>query len=439
MILPAPGPAESWGRVVRASSRRLAPQFRDEVARGLAAARDAGVSTLGVGLGRSYGDSGLNSDQAVIDARHLDRLISFDPDAGVLRAEAGASLGALAQVLAPRGFFLPTVPGTRFVTLGGAVANDVHGKNHERAGTFGANVRRIGLRRSDGVVEIAPGDDLFAATIGGLGLTGFIEWVEIGVTRIPSTLIDQETIPFDDLDAFFAIAAESKARFEHTVAWVDCTQGGKSIGRGVFTRGVWAPDGGFAPHTDRALPVPIEAPSFALNPLTLKAFNVAYDAAQRLKAGTARVHYTGHFWPLDSLFGWNKLYGPKGFYQYQCVLPWATGRDGVAEMLRRIARSGEGSFLAVLKTFGDRPSPGMLSFPMPGTTLALDFRNRGAATMKLLAALDDIVREAGGRLYPAKDGRMPAAMFRAGYPALDRFATFVDPAFSSDFWRRITA
>lgn len=439
MRLPEPGPVESWGRVVRASTRRIAPQFRDELDDAMAAVRSAHFSMLGVGLARSYGDSGLNSDQAVIDVRHLDRLIAIDPEAGVVRAEAGASLGALAQVLAPRGFFLPTVPGTRFVTLGGAVANDVHGKNHERAGTFGANVRRIGLRRSDGYVEIAPGDELFAATVGGLGLTGLIEWVEFGVTRIASTMIDQETTPFDDLDGFFAIAAESKAAYEHTVAWVDCTQGGGKLGRGVFTRGVWAPEGGRAPHTDRSLPIPLEAPSFALNPLTLKAFNIAFDAAQRMKAGKSRVHYAGHFWPLDSLFGWNKLYGPKGFYQYQCVLPWTTSRDGVAEMLRRIARSGEGSFLAVLKTFGDKPSPGLLSFPMPGTTLALDFRNRDGATMKLLASLDDVVREAGGRLYPAKDGRMPPAMFKAGYPALARFADHVDPAFSSDFWRRMTA
>lgn len=439
MRLPEPSPATSWGRVTRAVSRRVTPHFRDEIAPAMAAARAAGLDVLGVGLSRSYGDSGLNSDRAVLDARHLDRLIAFDPMAGVLRAEAGASLGALAQVLAPRGFFLPTVPGTRFVTLGGAVANDVHGKNHDRAGAFGASVRRIGLRRSEGLLDLGRSDPLFAATVGGLGLTGFIEWVELDVVRIPSTLIDQETIPFDDLDGFFAIAAESKAAFEHTVAWVDCTQGGGKLGRGVFTRGVWATEGGFAPHADKSLPIPIEAPSFALNPLTLKAFNTAFDAAQRLKAGKSRVHYAGHFWPLDALFGWNKLYGPKGFYQYQCVLPWATSRDGVAEMLRLIARSGEGSFLAVLKTFGDRPSPGLLSFPMPGTTLALDFRNRGAATLTLLAALDDVVRAAGGRLYPAKDGRMSAAMFRAGYANAERFAGFVDPAFSSDFWRRITA
>jgi len=440
MILPPRSSVLSWGRTPRTQAHRLAPHFRDETAGALEAARAAGLSALAIGLGRSYGDSGLNADQAVIDMRGVDRLIALDPEAGVLRAEAGASLSAIAQVIAPLGLFLPTVPGTRFVTLGGAVANDVHGKNHERAGALGASVRALGLRRSgDGLIALAPGDDLFAATIGGLGLTGLIEWVEINLARIPSTMIDQELLPIGDLDEFFAVAAESKAAFEHTVAWVDCTQGGARLGRGIFTRGNWAPEGGLAAHVDRAIPVPIEAPSFALNPVTLKGFNIAYDALQRSKAGASRVHYSGCFFPLDAIFGWNKLYGPKGFYQYQCVLPPSASRDGVAEMLRIIARSGDGSFLAVLKTFGERPSPGLLSFPMPGATLALDFRNRGAATLALLAKLDDVVRAAGGRLYPAKDGRMSADMFRAGYAAVDRFAGFVDPAFSSNFWRRIAA
>jgi L-gulonolactone oxidase len=382
MRLPPPTPALSWGRTPRTCAHRLAPQFRDETAAVLAAARGAGLSALGIGLGRSYGDSGLNSDQVLIEMRGIDRLVSFDPQSGIVRAEAGASLSALARFLAPRGWFLPTVPGTRFVTLGGAVANDVHGKNHERAGTFGANVRRIGLRRSeDGLVDCSPGDPMFAATVGGLGLTGLIEWVEFEAAPIPSTLIDQEIVPLADLDAFFAIAQESKAAFEHTVAWVDCTQRDGRRGRGIFTRGDWAPDGGLEPHADRAIPIPVEAPSFALNPLTLKSFNTLYDSALRMKAGPSRVHYASHFFPLDTLFGWSKLYGPAGFYQYQCALPWETCRDAIADMLAIIARSGEGSFLAVLKTFGDKPSPGLLSFPMPGATLALDFRNRGPITL----------------------------------------------------------
>ena len=440
MKLPPDSSALSWGRTPRTRAKRLAPHFRDETADALVAARRAGLSALAIGLGRSYGDSGLNADEVLIDMRGIDRLIAFDPETGIVRAEAGASLSALARFLAPRGWFLPTVPGTRFVTLGGAVANDVHGKNHERAGTFGANVRRLALRRSaEGTIECAPGDPLFAATVGGLGLTGLIEWVEFTAARIPSTMIDQEILPLADLDAFFVVAQESKAAFEHTVAWVDCTQRDARRGRGIFTRGNWASEGGLEPHVDRAIPIPIEAPSFALNPLTLKSFNTAYDAAQRMKAGTSRVHYSSHFFPLDALFGWNKLYGPAGFYQYQCALPWETCRDAVAEMLAIIARSGEGSFLAVLKTFGDKPSPGLLSFPMPGATLALDFRNRGALTLKLLERLDDVVRAAKGRLYPAKDGRMSGEMFRLGYPALDAFAPHVDPAFSSNFWRRVRA
>jgi len=440
MTLPALVQSTSWGRVVRAESRRSSPHFRDEIPSAMADAAGEGLSVLATGLGRSYGDSGLNPGGATIDARGLDRFIAFDPIEGRLRAEAGASLAEVARLFAPRGFFPPTVPGTRFVTLGGATANDVHGKNHERAGTFGASIRRIGLRRSrEGLVEIAPGDALFAATIGGLGLTGLIEWVEFDLARIPSTMIDQEIAPVAGLDDFFAISEDSKDRFEHTVAWVDCTQGGRRLGSGVFIRGNWAADGGLRPHSERMAAMPFEAPGFALNPITLKAFNVAYGALQRSKAGRARVHYAGHFFPLDAIADWNKLYGPRGFYQYQCALPPHACRDAIAEMLRIIARSGDGSFLAVLKTFGAKPSPGLLSFPIPGATLALDFRNRGAATLALLARLDAVVAAAGGRLYPAKDGRMGAAMFKSGYPDWEKFAAQVDPAFSSQFWRRVSA
>jgi len=338
----------------------------------------------------------------------------------------------------PRGYFLPTTPGTRFVTLGGAVANDVHGKNHHCAGTFGNHVTALGLVRSDGAATVRPGDGLFAATIGGLGLTGVIAWVELALTPVPSSLIDQEIVTFEDLDAFFALAAESEATHEHTVAWIDCLARGASLGRGVFSRGNFAADG---PLEVRPRPaarrVPADAPGFLLNRYSLGTFNALYYRLQRRKAGTSRVPYDGFFYPLDGIGDWNRLYGRRGFYQYQSVVPPAAAREATHEMLRTITEAGEGSFLAVIKTFGGSASPGLLSFPMKGTTLALDLANRGAPTLALMERLDAVVREAGGRFYPAKDGRIPPDLFRSGYPALDRFADHVDPAMGSRFWRRV--
>lgn len=433
----------SWGRVVRAPHHVLRPRFGTEVEAALRAARSQGLSALGYGLGRSYGDSNLNPDGALIDMAGLDRLIAFDPHTGVLRADAGVSLSAILRFSVPKGWFLPTTPGSRFVTLGGAIANDVHGKNHHTAGAFGAHVRRFGLVRSDrGVVEVDPAGEpeLFAATIGGLGLTGLLVWAEIQLVRVPSAFVDVETTAFGHVDQFFELAAGAEARFEHTVSWIDCTAGGARLGRGLFAAGNWSAEGGGARHDDRTAAVlPIDAPEFALNPLTLRAFNALYYARGKSAPTRARQHYGAYFYPLDAIRGWNRLYGRKGFYQYQSVVPPAAARDATVEMLKAIAKSGQGSFLAVLKTFGPRPSPGLLSFPREGATLALDFANRGKALSRLFARLDAIVCEAGGRLYPAKDGRMPADMFRSGYGQLDRFAASVDPAFSSSFWRRVSA
>lgn len=433
----------SWGRVLRAPHEVARPRFRDELTGLFDGAVKPGLDRLAIGLGRSYGESGLNGDHAVIDMTRLDRFTALDTTSGVVRAEAGLTLSAVARKVVPLGFFLPTTPGTRFVTLGGAVANDVHGKNHHRAGTFGTSVRRLGLLRSDGTrlkLSADENGDLFAATIGGLGLTGVIEWVEFQLTRIPSACIDQETIVFGNVDEFFALASESVASHEHTVAWVDCTATGADLGRGIFSRGNWAVTGGLKPHAERPkIQVPFTAPGFALNPLTLRAFNAGYFAYSAWRAGASTTPYASHFYPLDAIADWNKLYGPKGFYQYQAVLPHDVARDAVRAMLEIIAASGQGSLLAVLKTFGELRSPGLMSFPRPGATLALDFRNRGSATLKILSQLDTIVREAGGALYPAKDGRMPVEMFRASFPNWERMTEFKDPMINSTFWRRMTA
>lgn len=433
----------SWGRVVQAEHLIGRPAHRDELAGLMAQARAAGSSALAVGLGRSYGDTNLNPGAVLLDMHGVDRFIAFDRETGVLRAEAGASLSQVLRLAVPHGWFLPTTPGTRFVTLGGAVANDVHGKNHHGAGTFGSHVRRLALLRSDrgDLVEIGPDQepDLFAATVGGLGLTGVIVWVEIQLVRVPSTSLNQTVKPYGGLADFFKIAEDATGAFEHTVSWIDCTASGQALGRGLFNMANWANDGARQAHDDGKGPtMPIEAPSFALNPLTLRAFNALYYAKGRMDAGDSRVHYTQAFYPLDAIKRWNLLYGPRGFYQYQCVVPKAAALEAMTEILKRVAKSGEGSFLAVLKTLGEKPSPGLLSFPMPGVTLALDFRNRGQETLDLLAAFDAIVFEAGGRLYPAKDGRMSGAALRTGYPDLPRFTPHLDPALSSAFWRRIS-
>lgn len=437
-----PEPLTSWGRVIRRPQRVARPRYVSDLEGLLRQAKVEDQPLLGIGLGRSYGDSGLNAEGLVIGCQALDRFLAFDPVTGVLRAEAGTSLDDILRLVVPHGWFLPTTPGTRYVTLAGAVANDVHGKNHHRAGSFGCHVRRIGLLRSDaGVLELASDQnpELFSATIGGLGLTGLISWVEIGLVRIPSGFIDQETVPFRDLNEYFALNAESESGFEHVSAWIDCTALGASLGRGVMFRGDWSQEGELAAHAPRqSLAIPVEAPPGLMNGLTLRAFNTAYLTYNRLRRGWARAPYASAFHPLDSIKNWNRLYGPAGFYQHQFVVPSESQQSAIAEVLRIVASSGQGSFLAVLKSLGTADSGGLVSFPRPGASLALDFPNRGASTLALLDRLDRVVTEAGGRIYPAKDGRMAASVFQAGYPRWPELEAARDPKFSSAFWRRVT-
>jgi L-gulonolactone oxidase len=301
-------------------------------------------------------------------------------------------------------------------------------------------VRRLGLVRTDGTThEIGPedGSSLFAATIGGLGLTGVIAWAELQLSPVAGAWLDNEDIAFHGLDDFFALAAASEASHAYTVAWVDCLAGGRALGRGIFSRANLAADPDRTPHRPPRLAAPLDAPAGLLHPLAMRLFNAGYFALKSARGGRRKAHYDGFFFPLDAIGGWNRIYGRPGFFQHQCVIPEAAARDATAELVSQIAANGQGSFLAVLKTFGAPASPGLLSFPMKGATLAVDFPNRGEPTLKLLARLDDVVREAGGRLYPAKDGRIDAAMFAAGYPQLAEFARHVDPGLSSGFWRRV--
>ena len=429
----------AWGRVHRGRHLVADPATAGSVGEAVRQTASAAGSTLPHGLGRSYGDSGLNLGAGLVRTRGLDRMIAFDRDTGVLRADAGVSLDEVLRVAVPAGWFLPVTPGTKFVTLGGAVANDVHGKNHHVAGSFGSHVTRFGLWRSDrGDLVCSPQEnaDLFALTIGGLGLTGVITWVEIRLERIASSMLDVENLPVEDLEEFFSLADRSVG-WPFTVAWVDTLARGRGLGRGIFSRARWAQTGGLDPHRLGGPRMPVTPPGGLLNSVTVGAFNRLYRSRPGARFH-GRQHYDPFFYPLDRLRDWNRMYGPRGFYQWQCAVPVATMREVTRTLLDSVAASGDASFLAVLKTFGDVPSPGVLSFPMPGATLALDFANRGADTLALLARLDRVVSEAGGRLYPAKDGRLPPAMFRAGFPRWQELEAARDPLLMSSFWRRMT-
>jgi FAD/FMN-containing dehydrogenase len=426
----------SWGNVIRAPHVVLQPTDRHAPFPDARAHR----SVLPYGNGRSYGDSCLNRDGALLQTRFLDKFIAFDPQTGVLACESGVKLCDILQLALPRGWFLPVTPGTRFITIGGAIANDVHGKNHHVAGTFSRHVRRFELLRSDGERLLCGPDQnapWFAATVGGLGLTGLITWAEIQLRPVPGPWMAVETIRFSNLAQFMTLSAESDAGFEYTVAWVDCLARGAQLGRGLLQRAQHASGLNQAARAPRWLNVPFMPPFSLINNASLRLFNTAYYHRRISAQGRSRAPLESFFYPLDAIRNWNRIYGPRGMYQYQCLIPQRAAAEGTAALLRAIATSRLGSFLAVLKCFGDLPSAGLLSFPRPGITLALDFPNRGERLERLLQALDAVVLEAGGRIYPAKDGRMPGSLFRSGFPRWEEFTRFIDPACSSEFWRRV--
>lgn len=423
----------SWGRLNSAEHQVMAMSNRLQVAHQLKSTS----SGIAHGMGRSYGDVCLNPNGVLWNTTVLDRFISFNEDSGRLVCEAGVLLRDIQQLTIPRGWILPVTPGTQLITVGGAIANDVHGKNHHTLGSFGDHVQHITLLRTDGeVIECGPQlrEVWFSATVGGIGLTGFILTAEIQLRRVLGPWLDSETIPYTNLSEFFELADGSESAWEHTVSWIDCLSGS---GRGLFMRANPTDADQRPEPKDRKITMPFVPPVSLVNSLTLRPFNTAYYNIKKWRAGRSLIHYEPFFYPLDNLLEWNRMYGPKGFYQYQSVVPRAGGQEAVQAMLREIARSGEGSFLAVLKTFGNRASIGMLSFPRPGVTLALDFPNKGAGTEKLFERLDAIVCEAGGRIYLAKDARMPRSLFEAGYSKLAEFLPYRDPRISSAMSRRL--
>jgi len=431
---------ESWGRYPKVSQKIVDLAWISEL---LPFSTIPGT-VLPFGKGRSYGDVCLNDGGTLLATRQLDHFIAFDAASGRIRCEAGVTLDEILQAVVPRGWFLPVTPGTKFVTVAGAVANDVHGKNHHRMGTFGEHVFAFELLRSDGsrlVCTPSQNNDFFRATIGGMGLTGLILWVEFQLKRIQTPYIEEETIKHHNLTEFFRLVDESESAFEYTVSWMDCLAGGSKLGRGIFMRGndarlEAAP--AVAPHLKGKITFPFDAPNFLLNRFTVSAFNTVYYHKQIRKQEKRVIYFDPFFYPLDSVLDWNRVYGKRGFFQYQFVVPHHRREVVVPEILEKIVRRHVASFLAVIKTFGDRPAAGMMSFPRPGVTLALDLPNLGDKLLRLLDELDEIVLREGGRIYPAKDARMSPECFQASFPQWKEFARFIDPKFSSSFWRRVT-
>lgn len=346
-------------------------------------------------------------------------------------------LAEILELVIPTGWFLPVVPGTKLVTVGGAIANDVHGKNHHRAGSFGFHVRCFELLRSDGErLQCSPTEnaDWYRATVGGLGLTGFITWAEIELKRVTSPHLRQSQQKFTGLDHFFRLNEAADQEHEYTVAWVDCLA---KTTRGIFIRANHDETATTVTKPPRSLGFPIISPVSLIGRASATLFNTFYYHLSPTLTETP-IHYERFFPPLDSMGDWHRIYGPSGFLQYQCVVPLDDGELVIEELVRSVRTGPVPSFLGVLKILGARVSPGMLSFPRPGITLALDFPNRGEPLLEQLERLDALTRAAGGAVYPAKDARMSRPSFECFFPDWEGFLPFVDPSFSSDFWRRVT-
>ncbi|EKF20925.1 FAD-binding oxidoreductase [Nitratireductor pacificus] len=397
-------------------------------------------SVLPYGNGRSYGDTCLNDAGALIDMRPMKRITAFDAEKGLLTAEAGLMLCDVIAHVAPHGWFPAVVPGTQFVTLGGAIANDVHGKNHHRRGTFGCHLAELTLLRSDGrTLRCSPDEnaDLFRATIGGMGLTGLILTATIRLMKVDAADVDERVLGFRGLDAYFDLAEQADAENEYAVAWIDQLASGERAGRGFLLTANHAAEAvPFKPAAPRRLSVPFRPPVNLLNRWSLGLFNRMFAWSKARAEGVRRSAYESYFFPLDAVRHWNRLYGPRGLLQHQSVVPFEAAREAIPAMMAAARKAGQASFLTVLKRFGDVPSPGLMSFPRPGYTLTLDFSNAGAATHALFERLDRMTVDAGGAVNPYKDARMGAALFDASFARWREVEALRDPAFVSDFWRR---
>ena len=437
-----------WGRFPVETCRVYRPEKNSEV---VSLVRSGGEpSLISRGLGRSYGDAGLNSAGVTIHHAHLNRFLSFDEQTGTLECEAGVSLAEVIEVFLRRGFLPPVLPGTKFVTVGGAVAADIHGKNHHREGSFGDFLEGFDLLTAGGDVLTCTRQEnaeVFFATVGGMGLTGTILRARLRMRKVESARLSVEVQKARRLEEALELMAASDDQYLYSVAWVDCLAGEKTLGRSLLLRGNHLPEAElthrganlFATPRRPSFSVPFSLPSFFLNAPTVKAFNALYYAMHS-RAQRSMVDFDRFFFPLDRLANWNRLYGRRGFVQFQAALPKANAWPGFSAMLRRVAGSGLASFQGVLKSLG-KGSGGLLSFPMEGFTLALDLpATRGI--QKVYSELSQLALDHGGRVYLAKDALLTPEMFALMYPSLDEFLSIkgkIDPRglFSSSLARRL--
>ncbi len=404
-----------WGKypIVRASGHGF--ETSDELRRCLETPGDM----IAYAMGRSYGDSALN--ERICFTRRFDKMLDFDARTGLLTCESGVSLADVVARFLPRGWFLTVTPGTKYISVGGAIAGDVHGKNHHSSGCFSESLISFDLMLPDGKVVTCSKDEnalLFRATCGGMGLTGIILRATIQLQPVASAWIRETIVRCPNLDAVFD-AFEAYASAPYSVAWIDCLAKGEHLGRSVLMLGAHAQSGSLQQQRSGACSIPFDLPGFCLNRYSITFFNHLYYHRRPAFTEGRLIPLEGFFYPLDKIHHWNRMYGSRGFTQYQLVLPKAAGFKGMRRILTAIADSGQGSFLGVLKLLGPQ-NDNDLSFPMEGYTLALDFKIR-KNLFPLLDELDRIVLDYGGRLYLAKDVRMPGEVFRKGYPHWERF------------------
>ncbi|MEO6908046.1 MAG: FAD-binding oxidoreductase [Abditibacteriaceae bacterium] len=439
-----------WGGMPKQECHVFRPEKARDLEKLIASSDES--TFLPRGLGRAYGDAALNENGGAVLQERLNRLISFDENSGVVECEGGVSLAEIIEAFLPRGWFLPVSPGTKFVTIGGAVACDIHGKNHHRDGSFSAFVDEFDLLTANGETLTCSRNQnakAFWATVGGMGLTGVITRVQLQLRKVStsSLVVNYQQLP--NLDSVLEQMLEDE-RHTYSVAWIDCLASGDSLGRGVLMRGehagldelkVLSPrqvDNPLQLASSSALTVPIDMPDFLLNSTTVGAFNSLFYAAHKTKR--ALVDYEKYFYPLDSIGRWNRLYGKAGFIQYQAALPAEQSAAGLKALLEAVSSSKRASFLAVLKTFGEA-NEAPLSFPFKGHTLTFDipFRND---LPEFVRQLDEITMRFGGRVYLAKDALLSAEKFRTMYPRLEEWLSVkreLDPEnrFSSSLARRL--
>ncbi len=440
-----------WGMTEPTWAQVAVPDSAQDVA-GLVKSASCAAGVIARGLGRSYNNAAQNDGGVVVSTAGLRQVLSFDAASGVVVCEAGVSLEELMVRFLPEGWFVPVTPGTRKVSVGGAIAADVHGKNHHSAGSFASHVLSFDLLTSDGAVRTVTQEgsrELFWATAGGMGLTGVVLRASVRLKPVRTSRLIVDTVRTADIDETMAYLSKTDAEFDYTVAWTDCLAAGGKLGRSVITSGNFA-DVADLPAKERGTPLafresslvgaPPLFPNGLINRRTVAMLNEAYYRKAPLRR-IGEIQSIGEFFhPLDSIRNWNRVYGPAGFRQYQYVVPFEAS-DVVRRSLERISALRAPSFVTVLKRFG-AADPGLLSFPMPGWTLALDFPAKTPWLRQLLGELDDLVIEAGGRLYLAKDSRIPAGLMDRMYPRLEEFRRLrsqLDPdgLFASDLSRRL--